>query len=79
MYRDGLPWDAHEHQIVKQLNAKGKKVEKVVLRQICREYADKYQKLQSTQFQRLGISGEWDHPYLTCRLIEAKILEVFGI
>jgi isoleucyl-tRNA synthetase len=76
-------WDCHgmpiEHQVVKQLNAKGKKVEKVVLRQICREYADKYQKLQSTQFQRLGVSGEWDHPYLTMSPdYEAKILEVFG-
>ncbi len=76
-------WDCHgmpiEHQVVKHLNNQGKKVSKVELRDLCRQYADKFQKLQSEQFQRLGVLGEWDHPYLTMSPdYEAKILEVFG-
>ncbi len=76
-------WDCHgmpiEHQVVKQLRNKKMEVTQVELRKLCREYATKYQKLQSEQFQRLGVLGDFDNSYLTMHPeYEAKILEVFG-
>jgi isoleucyl-tRNA synthetase len=44
----------------------------------CREYAQKYVDLQTTQFVRLGVFGRWDDPYSTMsRPYEARILETF--
>ncbi|MGL4207985.1 MAG: isoleucine--tRNA ligase, partial [Candidatus Adiutrix sp.] len=34
-------------------------------RRQCRSYAEKYVNIQSEEFQRLGVFGEWDRPYLT--------------
>jgi isoleucyl-tRNA synthetase len=33
--------------------------------QLCRKYTQKYVDLQSRDFQRLGVFGRWDDPYLT--------------
>ena len=42
----------------------------------CRAYAEKWVKVQAEQFQRLGVMGEWDDPYLTMKFeAEAKIVE----
>ena len=35
------------------------------IRRACRKYAEKYVKLQREDFKRLGVFGDWDHPYLT--------------
>lgn len=44
----------------------------------CREYAQKYVDLQTSQFVRLGVFGQWEKPYLTMsRQYEAKTLEIF--
>jgi isoleucyl-tRNA synthetase len=44
----------------------------------CREYAQKYVDLQTSQFVRLGVFGRWDNPYSTMsRNYEARILETF--
>lgn len=44
----------------------------------CREYAQKYVDLQTSQFVRLGVFGRWDNPYSTMsRDYEARILETF--
>jgi isoleucyl-tRNA synthetase len=44
----------------------------------CREYAQKYVDLQTSQFVRLGVFGRWQDPYLTMsRPYEARILETF--
>ncbi len=44
----------------------------------CREYAQKYIDLQTSQFVRLGVFGRWDAPYTTMsREYEARILETF--
>src|SRR5437899_6931179 len=49
------------------------------VRRLCFAYADKYVKLQSEQFQRLGILAEWDKPYATMTPdYEASTLEVFA-
>jgi isoleucyl-tRNA synthetase len=44
----------------------------------CREYAQKYVDLQTSQFIRLGVFGRWDNPYSTmARAYEARTLEIF--
>jgi isoleucyl-tRNA synthetase len=44
----------------------------------CREYAQTYIDLQTSQFVRLGVFGRWDDPYATMsREYEARILETF--
>jgi isoleucyl-tRNA synthetase len=44
----------------------------------CREYAQAYINLQTSQFVRLGVFGRWDAPYTTMsRPYEARILETF--
>ncbi len=50
----------------------------ISVRRACREYAQKYVDLQSEQFQRLGVFGQFDDPYLTMsKGYEAKIAETF--
>ncbi len=44
----------------------------------CREYAQEYVDLQTSQFERIGIFGRWDKPYKTMsRDYEARTLEAF--
>jgi len=48
------------------------------IRRRCREYAQKFYEVQRGEFQRLGIIGDWDHPYLTMSSeYEAGIIRVF--
>jgi isoleucyl-tRNA synthetase len=76
-------WDCHglpiEHKIQQDLGPKLRQMDVTEVRKLCHEYADKYVKIQSEQFQRLGILGEWNNPYLTMsRDYEAATLEVFA-
>src|SRR5688572_12375487 len=76
-------WDCHglpiEHKIQEQFKGKLREMSTVDIRQKCYAYADEYARKQSTQFQRLGILGEWDNPYLTMKPeYEAETLEVFA-
>lgn len=49
------------------------------LRRICRDFALGFVESQRTQFERLGVLGEWDKPYLTLsNNYVAKQIEVFG-
>ena len=76
-------WDCHglpiEHQVLKELGDKKKTLGKVEIRKLCREYAEKYFKIQREEFQRLGVLGDWNNPYLTMTYdYEAAILREFG-
>jgi isoleucyl-tRNA synthetase len=76
-------WDCHglpiEHKIQQELGPKLREMSTLDVRRKCFEYADKYVKIQSEQFQRLGILGEWGNPYLTMsKDYEAQTLEVFA-
>jgi len=76
-------WDCHglpiEHQVGKELKAKGASLSKVEIRQRCRAYAEKFIDIQRQEFKRLGVLGNWDHPYLTMRnAYVAEILEEYG-
>lgn len=49
------------------------------LRKICRDFANTFADQQRVQFERLGVLGDWDHPYKTLTNdYVAKQLEVFG-
>ncbi len=76
-------WDCHglpiESAIQKELGPKFRELSKDELRKRCADYALKYVKLQGDSFQRLGILGSFDNPYLTMdKRYEAGILEVLA-
>ncbi len=76
-------WDCHglpiEHQVTKQLGEKKKDMSATELRRQCREYADTFWNIQRDEFQRLGVLGDWDRPYLTMdKAYEATIIREFG-
>jgi isoleucyl-tRNA synthetase len=76
-------WDCHglpiEHQVLKELGDKKKGLDTLEIRKLCREYAEKYFKIQRDEFKRLGVLGDWEHPYLTMDpAYEATILREFG-
>ncbi|MEX5216992.1 MAG: isoleucine--tRNA ligase [Nitrospiraceae bacterium] len=76
-------WDCHglpiEHQVLKELGDKKKNLDTLTIRRLCKEYAEKFYKIQREEFQRLGVLGEWQHPYLTLNpRYEATILREFG-
>jgi isoleucyl-tRNA synthetase len=76
-------WDCHglpiEHQVDKETKAKGVRLSQVEVRRRCRAYAEKFIDIQRNEFKRLGVLGNWDHPYLTMRnSYVAEILEEYG-
>jgi len=76
-------WDCHglpiELKVVTELGEKVLGRSKLDIRKDCFKYASKYVKVQSRQFQELGIFGDFDNPYLTFKpSYEAGILEVFA-
>jgi isoleucyl-tRNA synthetase len=76
-------WDCHglpiEHQVLKELGEKKSQLDTLAIRKLCREYAEKYVTIQRDEFKRLGVLGDWDHPYLTMDFAyEATILREFG-
>lgn len=62
-------WDCHglpiEHNVDKELGGKKREISKLTFRAACRDYARKWVKAQGEEFKRLGVLGDWDHPYLT--------------
>jgi isoleucyl-tRNA synthetase len=75
-------WDCHglpiEIKVDEQLGRKKLEMPAVSVRRACREYAQKFVDLQSLQFQRIGVLGRWDDPYLTMSFeYEARIVEAF--
>lgn len=62
-------WDCHglpiEHKVEQDLKAKGKVLPPLTVRRLCREYAEKWIKIQKQEFIRLGVLGDWEHPYLS--------------
>ncbi len=65
-------WDCHglpiEWKIEEQYRKKKRNKDEVPAKEFraeCRAYAAEWVKVQSAQFKRLGIMGDWDNPYLT--------------
>jgi isoleucyl-tRNA synthetase len=76
-------WDTHglpiEQQVIKKLGINRHAVSILEFRSKCKEYAEKYVNIQGEQFKRLGVRGDWDHPYLTLhKEYEAAQIGVFG-
>ncbi len=76
-------WDCHglpiEHQVLKELGPKKKELSTTAIRKLCRDYAEKFYRLQRDEFRRLGVLGDWEQPYLTMDpAYEAAILGEFG-
>ena len=75
-------WDCHgmpiEHQLFKELKRTKHQIRQADFRAKARAYAQKYVDIQREQFKRLGVLGEWEHPYLTMsKDYELAILRVF--
>ena len=62
-------WDCHglpiELVVEKKFGKVGGKLDAAEFRKKCREYATDQIALQSKDFQRLGVLGEWENPYRT--------------
>jgi len=76
-------WDCHglpiEAKVMAELGDKAKEMSKPDIRKLCKKYASKYVKLQTKQFQSLGIFGDFKNPYLTLKpQYEKGILEIFA-
>lgn len=76
-------WDTHglpiEQQAIKNIGLKRDEIHPVEFRNKCAEYAMKYVDIQKEQFQRLGVRGKWQDPYLTLTPeYEARQIRVFG-
>lgn len=76
-------WDCHglpiELNVEKQLDKVGQTVTPQQFRQLCRHYADEQWRQQSQDFQRLGVLGDWENPYLTMDFqFEADIVRTLG-
>ncbi|MEN8257067.1 MAG: isoleucine--tRNA ligase [Thermodesulfobacteriota bacterium] len=76
-------WDCHglpiELNVDKEMGAKKKEVPKLSFRAACRKYAGKWVKTQMKEFQRFGVLGDWDDPYLTIKYsYEAAIAREFN-
>jgi isoleucyl-tRNA synthetase len=76
-------WDCHGLPIglnvEKEVGKPGVKVSEDEFRRKCREYARRQVDIQREGFQRMGVLGDWDNPYLTMDFeFEANIIRTLG-
>jgi isoleucyl-tRNA synthetase len=73
-------WDCHglpiEYKVVKE----SRELSPLEVRKKCEAFARKFVDIQREQFKRLGVFGDWEHPYLTMDpKYEAEILRAFAV
>jgi isoleucyl-tRNA synthetase len=76
-------WDCHglpiEHKVMKDLGSRAAALDAASIRDLCRADAMKWVGVQRAQFERLGVLGDWDQPYLTLNpAYEAGIIDVLA-
>ncbi|MBQ8216409.1 MAG: isoleucine--tRNA ligase [Oscillospiraceae bacterium] len=76
-------WDNHgmpiESAIIKEQKLNHKEMSVADFRSACYDYASKYVDIQMDGFKRLGVIGDWEHPYLTMAPgFEADEIRIFG-
>ena len=76
-------WDNHgmpiESAIIKQNKLNHKAMSVADFRTACHEFADHYIDVQREGFKRMGVVGDWEHPYKTMDPgFEAQEVRVFG-
>ncbi len=77
-------WDCHglpiEMMVEKTHGRVGAKLDAKAFRAACRAYAATQVNAQRTDFKRLGVFGDWDHPYMTMQpRLEAEQLRAFAL
>ena len=76
-------WDCHgqpiEHKVEEEVGtARFNEMPTAEIREMCSSFAVENIELQKTGFRRLGVLGDWDHPYLTLyHNHDAADIEVF--
>lgn len=76
-------WDNHgmpiESAIIKEQKLNHKAMSVADFRSACEAYAEKYIQRQMAGFKRLGVIGDWEHPYKTMNKgFEADEIRIFG-
>jgi len=79
-------WDCHglpiEWKIEEDYRARKKSKDEVPVvqfRRECRDFAQHWLEVQRAEFKRLGVIGDWDHPYTTMSFpAEAQIVREIG-
>ena len=76
-------WDNHgmpiESAIIKKNKLNHKAMPVPEFRNACQEFAENYIQRQMAGFKRLGVVGDWEHPYRTMdKHFEAQEVKVFG-
>jgi isoleucyl-tRNA synthetase len=76
-------WDCHglpiENRVMQELGPSARSKPREEIRKLCHDYALKYVDIQREQFKSLGVTGDWDRPYLTLSHdYEAGVLDVFA-
>ena len=76
-------WDNHgmpiESAIIKEQKLNHKAMSTADFRSACEAYAEKYIQRQMDGFKRLGVVGDWEHPYKTMsKGFEADEIRIFG-
>ena len=76
-------WDNHgmpiESAIIKEQKLNHKAMSTADFRSACEAYAEKYIQRQMAGFKRLGVVGDWEHPYKTMNKgFEADEIRIFG-
>lgn len=84
-YAPYLPgWDTHglpiESALTKNKKINRKEMSISAFRTLCEKYALEQVEIQKQGFKRLGVLGEWDHPYITLNhRYEAEQIRAFGV
>ncbi|MBL7132767.1 MAG: isoleucine--tRNA ligase [Phycisphaerae bacterium] len=76
-------WDCHglpiEAKVMDEIGQTARNMDAMEIRRRCRAYAQRFAGVQAEQFQRLGVMGLFDRPYITMDpQYEADTLEVFA-
>ncbi|WP_028962345.1 isoleucine--tRNA ligase [Sulfobacillus thermosulfidooxidans] len=76
-------WDTHglpiEMRALKKLGVSQHQIDPLALRKECAEVARHYIHVMTEEFQRLGVMGDWEHPYITMSPeYEGAELEIFA-
>ncbi|MBY0291983.1 MAG: isoleucine--tRNA ligase [Alphaproteobacteria bacterium] len=75
----GLPIEAKIEEKYREKGLQKDDIPRIQFRNDCREFAKKWIDIQREEFKRLGVTGDWEHPYTTLSYdAEAEILRLLG-
>ena len=61
----GLPIELKVEEAFKKKKKKKEDISDAEFRRACRDYAQQQLDIQREEFRRLGVIGDWEHPYIT--------------